>query len=193
MGKGGYPYYGNGMMIHYAAKELAAAARVVRANTIQVADELPEERYDFVPAPGSRSVRAMIAHITQIPALQYDVHRDRKADTLLGYDWGAFMKRLTEFENTPRTKAELITLLRETGEAYASWVETLTPAFLNETFTDSMGQNPKTRFESLLSVKEHEMHHRAQLMLILRMVGGVPHLTRERQARAAARAAAEKS
>ena len=34
------------------------------------------------------------------------------------------------------------------------------------------------------------MHHRAQLMLILRLVGGVSHLTRERQARAAAQAMA---
>ena len=35
----------------------------------------------------------------------------------------------------------------------------------------------------ILSVKEHEMHHRGQLMLIERMVGIVPHLTREMQAR----------
>jgi len=39
-----------------------------------------------------------------------------------------------------------------------------------------------TRFEMLLGVKEHEMHHRAQLFLIERMVGIVPHLTRARQA-----------
>jgi uncharacterized damage-inducible protein DinB len=30
----------------------------------------------------------------------------------------------------------------------------------------------------LLSVKEHEMHHRAQIMLIQRMLGIVPHATR---------------
>jgi uncharacterized damage-inducible protein DinB len=41
----------------------------------------------------------------------------------------------------------------------------------------------KTRFEMILSVKEHEMHHRGQLMLMERMVGIVPHLTREMQAR----------
>ena len=35
----------------------------------------------------------------------------------------------------------------------------------------------------ILSVKEHEMHHRGQLMLIERLVGIVPHLTREMQAR----------
>ncbi len=176
-------------MINYAGKELAAAARTVRKNTIQVAEDIPEEQYGFVPAPGCRSVAATLAHIVQTPALQYDVHRDRRADTLQGYDWGAFMGKLQAFERTPRTKAELIALLRESGEAYATWVESLTPAFLNETFTDPTGQNPKTRFESLLSVKEHEMHHRAQLMLMLRLVGGVPHLTREREARAAARAA----
>ena len=41
----------------------------------------------------------------------------------------------------------------------------------------------------ILSVKEHEMHHRGQLMLIERLVGVVPHLTREMQARFAAAAA----
>jgi uncharacterized damage-inducible protein DinB len=35
----------------------------------------------------------------------------------------------------------------------------------------------------LLAVKEHEMHHRGQLMLIERMLGIVPHLTRQRQQR----------
>ncbi len=37
----------------------------------------------------------------------------------------------------------------------------------------------------ILSAKEHEMHHRAQLMVFERMLGLVPHLTRERQARTA--------
>ena len=55
--------------------------------------------------------------------------------------------------------------------------------FLNETYTDPMGQNPKTRLENLMSIKEHEMHHRGQLMLIERMIGVVPHLTRQREER----------
>jgi uncharacterized damage-inducible protein DinB len=46
----------------------------------------------------------------------------------------------------------------------------------------------KSRFEMLLGVKEHEMHHRAQLFLIERMIGIVPHLTRARQERMAATA-----
>jgi uncharacterized damage-inducible protein DinB len=37
----------------------------------------------------------------------------------------------------------------------------------------------------LLSAKEHEMHHRGQLMMLERMVGVVPHLTRLMQERMA--------
>jgi uncharacterized damage-inducible protein DinB len=55
------------------------------------------------------------------------------------------------------------------------------------------GANPasKSRFEMILSVKEHEMHHRGQLMVIERVLGIVPHLTREMQARFASAATAK--
>jgi uncharacterized damage-inducible protein DinB len=44
----------------------------------------------------------------------------------------------------------------------------------------------KSRFEMLLGVKEHEMHHRGQLMVIERLIGVVPHLTKQMQERMAA-------
>ena len=50
----------------------------------------------------------------------------------------------------------------------------------------------KSRFEMLLSPKEHEMHHRAQLMTLERMVGVTPHLTRHMQERMAQMAQAKK-
>jgi uncharacterized damage-inducible protein DinB len=55
----------------------------------------------------------------------------------------------------------------------------------------SAGMTPpsKSRFEMILSVKEHEMHHRGQLMLIERLLGIVPHMTREMQSRLATAAA----
>ena len=43
----------------------------------------------------------------------------------------------------------------------------------------------KSRFEMLLSPKEHEMHHRGQLMLMQRLIGLTPHLTRQMQERMA--------
>jgi hypothetical protein len=49
----------------------------------------------------------------------------------------------------------------------------------------------RTRFDMIISVKEHEMHHRGQLILIERMIGITPHLTRAQQERMAAMQAAQ--
>jgi uncharacterized damage-inducible protein DinB len=90
-------------------------------------------------------------------------------------------------EARPHTKAEIVAMLRSEGEKYASYLETLPDAFLAEQVAMSPGadQATKTRFEMLLSAKEHEMHHRAQLMVLQRMIGQVPHLTRQMQERMA--------
>jgi uncharacterized damage-inducible protein DinB len=180
-------------MVNYGTTELAKAYRTVRRNTIQAANDIPEDKYDFRPAPDTRTVRELLGHVAFITMIQYDFHRDRRLTTLAGYDFPAFMARMNGEANKHRSKSELIALLEAEGEKFAQWVESLSDDFLNETYTDPMGANPRTRFEHLLSAKEHEMHHRGQLMLIQRMVGVVPHLTREAQERRARAAAAQKS
>ena len=81
-------------------------------------------------------------------------------------------------------------LLRTEGDRFAAWLDTVTPEVLEETVTEPDGKTQKTRFERLLSVKEHEMHHRGQLMLIERQLGIVPHITRQFSERIAAMRAA---
>ena len=174
-------------MANYSARELANAFRTVRRNTIQAAEDIPEAQYDFVPAPGTKSVSELLRHIAFGPMVQLDMHREERVSTLKGFDFQALIGRVNAAEREPRNKAEIVELLRDEGERFASWLESLNDDFLNETFTDPAGQNPKTRLEALMGAKEHEMHHRGQLMLIERMVGVVPHLTRQRQERALAR------
>ena len=53
-------------------------------------------------------------------------------------------------------------------------------------YPEGMEPRVKSRFEMLIAPKEHEMHHRAQLMLMERMLSIVPHLTRQMQERMAA-------
>ena len=174
-------------MSAYGAPELAASFRLVRKNTLQIAEDIPEEHYGFVPAPGTRSVSELLRHIAYSPLFYDDVHGDKRLTTLKGYDFGAVFGRIAQRESEPRNKAEIIELLRAEGERFGSWLASLSPEFLEETLSDAMGQNPKTRLENLMGAKEHEMHHRGQLMLIQRMIGVVPHLTRQRQERARAR------
>jgi uncharacterized damage-inducible protein DinB len=174
----------------YGSADLANALRTVRKNTVLVAEDIPEGKYDYAPVPGVRPVRDMLSHIAFATMVQEDMHRVHKVTTLKGYDFGAIVGRAAAQEKKPRSKAEIIEALKAEGEKYAKWLESLSPEFLAETFTDPTGQIKRTRFESLMGSKEHEMHHRAQLMLVERMLGIVPHLTREREARNQQRAAA---
>src|SRR5690242_547196 len=175
-------------MTYYGAKELAESFRTVRKNTIVVAEEIPETQYGFRAAPETRTVAQTLYHVAAVPRVQQQIHAVERRSTLEGFDFPGLIRRLIAEEQTPRTKAQLIALLRDDGERWAAWMEQVSDDFLAERVQYPPGMSPasKTRFEMLIGVKEHEMHHRAQLMLIERMVGIVPHLTRQMQERMAA-------
>jgi hypothetical protein len=175
-------------MTYYGAKDLAAAFRTVRKNTIIIAGDIGEERYGFKPAPDTRTVAQQLVHIAMIPRIQHHIQGVAKLTTLAGFDFPTFVGGLIAEEQKPRSKDQIIGLLKEEGDKFASWVESLPEDFLSQTVSMPPGMTPasRSRFEMLLGPKEHEMHHRAQLMLIERILGIVPHLTREFQARMAA-------
>ena len=165
-------------MSSYSGKDLASAFRTVRKNTIQVAEDIPESKYSFVAAPDVRSVARMLAHVAIATRIWEEVHK-KGLTTLVGLDFFGMMDQFNAEEAKTRSKAEILELLRTEGEQFAAWMETLTPEVLAEMVTEPDGKTAKSRFERLLGAKEHEMHHRAQLMLIERQLGIVPHLTRQ--------------
>jgi uncharacterized damage-inducible protein DinB len=170
---------------YYGGKELAESFRTVRKNTLAIAEDIPEDKYDFRPIPGTRSVGELLAHIAVSPVFQQKIHADERRTTLVGVDFPALMQRMQAEEKAPRTKAQVIELLTKNGEVWAKWLGDVDDNFLGEVVTMPPGGTPpaRTRFDMLLSVKEHEMHHRGQLMLIERILGIVPHLTRRMQER----------
>jgi uncharacterized damage-inducible protein DinB len=99
---------------------------------------------------------------------------------LRGYDFETFINKSETEGKRPRSKSEIVDLLGSEGEGWAQWVEKLPEALLSEQVRMPGGVS-KSRFEMLLGTKEHEMHHRAQLTVIERLLGVVPHLTRRRQ------------
>ena len=174
-------------MNYYGAKELANSFRTVRKNTIQTAEDIPEDQYGFTPAEGTRSIARALVHIALSPQLHLEIHAGERRTSFEGLDFPALMKRLGEEEARDRTKVQVIDLLKTEGETWASFLEGVSEDFLAEAFTMPPGATPatKSRLEMLLSIKEHEMHHRAQLMVAQRLLGIVPHLTRLRQEHAA--------
>jgi|SRR6185312_3583523 len=179
-------------MNYYGAKDLAAAFRTVRKNTLIVAEEISEDKYGFRPAEGTKTVGELLTHIALGPRFQEQINLIEKRSTLEGFDFIALMTAVMAEQAKPRTKAEIIKLLEDEGEKFAKAVEALSDDFLGQSVSLPPGapQTSRTRFDMLMSVKEHEMHHRGQLMLIQRMLGLTPHLTREQQARFAAMQAA---
>jgi len=171
-------------MNYYGAKELAASFRTVRKNTLVIANDIGEDHYGFRATPETRTIGQTLVHIAQIPKLQEQVHRIERRTTLEGFDFPGFFGPILAEEQKPRTKAEIITLLQDGGERFAAWLESLSDEFLGERVMMRTGMTPpsKTRFEMILGVKEHEMHHRGQLMLLERMIGVEPHLTRDSRA-----------
>jgi len=179
-------------MNYYGAKDLAAAFRTVRKNTLIIAEEIPEDKYSFRPAEGTRTVGELLTHIAHGWKFHEKVIFVEKLTTMEGFDFMGFMGPLLAEQAKPRTKAEIIALLTTEGEKFAKAVEALPDDFMVQSVAMPAGapQASRTRFDMLMSVKEHEMHHRGQLMLIERMLGIKPHLTREQEARFAAMQAA---
>jgi uncharacterized damage-inducible protein DinB len=180
-------------MTYYGATELARSFRTVRNNTIKIAEEIPEETYGFRPAGGCRSVAETLVHIAVMPRVQEQIHAIEHRSTLVGFDFFGFRDKLQAEVKAPRTKAQVLELLRIEGEKYAKVLESASETFLSEQVEYPEGMEPrvKSRFEMLIGPKEHEMHHRGQLMVVERMLGIKPHLTRLMEERIATMQAAQ--
>ena len=179
-------------MTYYGGKELAESFRTVRKNTLILAEDIPEEQYSFKATPEVRSVGEMLSHLAVSTTGSYDLHAVRRLTTFEGLDFAAYMQKRQEDAERLRTKAQILEALQAEGEKWAGWLERLSENFLGDQVHMPPHLTPpsKSRLEMLLSVKEHEMHHRAQLMLIQRLLGIVPHLTRQRDGAQQARAQA---
>jgi uncharacterized damage-inducible protein DinB len=174
-------------MTYYGAKELADSFRTVRGNTIKIAEDIPEDKYSFTAAAGLRTVEKLLTHIALSYRFQHQINGLEKRTTMDGFNFPALMQQLGAEEAQPRTKAQVIELLKKEGEIWANFVAGLSEDFLSQSIAMPPGGTPpaRTRFDMIASVKEHEMHHRGQLMLVERLIGIVPHLTRDMQARMA--------
>ena len=164
----------------YGPKQLADSMRTVRKNTILIAEDVPEKDYAYRPTPESRSVVETLVHIAFLSRADRRLHEEEHVSSLEGFDFGALIRKSEAEEKRFRSKSEIIALLRTEGEGWCQWVEGLPEALLSEQVRQPGGSS-KTRFAMLVGTKEHEMHHRAQLMVIERLLGIVPHLTRNRQ------------
>lgn len=160
----------------YGVRQLTDSMRAVRANTILMAEDIPESKYDYRPTPVSRSVAETLVHIAWLATSDRILHEEEHLDALEGFDFPALLRKSEVEEKRRRSKAEILELLRTEGERQVRWLEQLPEAFLAER-VQLPGGGSVSRFEMLLATKEHELQHRAQLTVIDRLIGVVPRVT----------------
>jgi uncharacterized damage-inducible protein DinB len=176
-------------MTYYSGRDCGKAFRTVRINTIQVALDIPAEHWSFRATPDAMSVHEMLAHLAASTTWYLKLHRDDKKTFVSFEDFGNYIGAAKAFEQALDTREAVLAALESEGEAFTALLDSMSEDEMAEKVTFPDPLEPKTRFEMLLGAKEHEMHHRGQLMVYERMVGVVPHLTRQRQAMMAARVA----
>ncbi len=164
----------------YGPRQLVDSMRTVRKNTILIAEDIPEKDYGYRPAPESRSVAETLVHIASLSLADRFLHEEERLSSLEGFDFGALIQKSEIEDKRPKSKDQIVDLLLTEGERWSQWVGSLPEALLAEQVRMPGGAS-KSRFEMLLGTKEHEMHHRAQLTVMERLLGIVPHLTRNRR------------
>jgi uncharacterized damage-inducible protein DinB len=172
-------------MTYYTGKDLAESFRTVRKNTLQVAEDIPEDKYGFQAAPDTMTVAKMLAHLATSTYWAQQLHSVEKKEAVGFEDFTRYMAEAQKQADALATKAQIVAALKANGDGFAHVLEQMSEHELGQhvRFPEPIKPPSKSRFEMLLSVKEHEMHHRGQLMLVERMLGIVPHLTRARQNR----------
>jgi uncharacterized damage-inducible protein DinB len=164
---------------------LLESLKTIRQHTAQAVEDMPAGELDFQPSPDVMTFRQIARHIL-------DASQGLCGMLLAGEENFAtpeFRERLKEFISPLAQDApagELAAELRRSADGYAAALGARSPEFFAQIITRFDGQRV-TRMELVQMVKEHEMTHRAQLFLYLRLKGIVPSTTRQRQARQPAR------
>src|SRR5262252_3980393 len=121
-------------MTYYGGKELAEAFRKVRKNTIQIAEDIPEDKYGFKPSPESRTIAQTLAHIATATTFPMMLHGERVPIEKI--DFAEYMKIVGAQEAGLQTKAQIVAKLKESGEEFATMLESLKDeTFLAEAIT----------------------------------------------------------
>jgi uncharacterized damage-inducible protein DinB len=160
----------------YGVGQLTESMRAVRGNTILIAGDIPESQYGFRATPHTRSVTETLIHIAWLWTADHLMHDELRLDSLEGFDFPALLAKSALEEKRPRSKAEIIELLRTEGDRSVQWIERLPAAVLAERLR-LPGGGSVSRFEMLVGTKEHELQHRAQLTVLERMLGITPRFT----------------
>lgn len=121
---------------------------------LEIAEQMPEEHYDYKPTERQRSFKEQLLHIKE------------------NMDWLSMSYfSSSEYEKgkspAPQSKQETIELLDRAFDATAELIEATSEEELKETVQFFAG--PKSKLQILNLLQDHLTHHRGQLLVYLNL------------------------
>jgi len=135
-----------------------------RIYLIQVAETMPEDKYDFKATPEEMSFAENLLHI----GFAMNWH----GQSLIGGQETPDWKTDTAYKTAQRTKAEMIEIIEETFDKTIRTIEEFDPLKLDDSL-EYFGLT-RTKRQILLMLTDHITHHRGQMLVYMRLNGLVP-------------------
>lgn len=157
--------------------------KAIRQDTIAAVEDFPADEFDFRPAPDVMTFGEIARHILNASDGLTGLMLAGE-ETFGGPGFHERMKPHLRGLAADARPSALAAALRESVEQRSATLATQSAEFYAGLITRMDGQRV-TRLEMLQMVKEHELTHRAQLFLYLRLKGIVPATTRRRMAKQA--------
>ncbi|MGH7723929.1 MAG: DinB family protein [Candidatus Eiseniibacteriota bacterium] len=157
-------------------EETLESWRGVREGLMAEVRLVPADRFDFRPAPGTRSVRELVQHILEFASIMTG-ELTRPDANLMRAPWPKMIRKYGGSVARAKTKRELLALLASQIEDAERKFREPGELSLLQLMTYFNGR-PGTRYEWWHHGIAHEEYHRGQLALYVRMLGLVPALTR---------------
>jgi uncharacterized damage-inducible protein DinB len=146
----------------------------VRAGLIDEANQIPADKFDFQPAPDSRSVKQILQHM--IESQKFLVGEACRPDTnLMRQSFAENIKQYAPGVRDVDDKDELLNLLRTTMDESAEQLRGAADEMKNTLKRFDGKEMSKLGFMSFAIA--HEMYHRGQLTVYERLLNIEPALT----------------
>ncbi|GGG57346.1 hypothetical protein GCM10011414_28990 [Croceivirga lutea] len=129
-----------------------------------VAESMPEEHYHFKPSPESWSFAEHLMHI----GWAMDWHSQSLLGGRKARDWNTD----TELKVAKKTKEEMLTTIDNTFKITIEFIKNFNEEKLNERL-DYFGAD-RTKRQILMLLTDHITHHRAQMLVSMRLKGLTP-------------------
>lgn len=155
--------------------------RTIRADAAQAVEEFPPSEIDFRPAAEMMTFRQLARHILEAGNGLAGMLLDGE-DNFSGPEFREKLKKHASGLAEDAAPGELAAELRRSLDALTPRLAAQPAAFYEQMVTRFDGQQV-TRLELLQTTKEHELTHRSQMFVYLRLKGIVPPTTRRRMAR----------